>query len=212
MRRLREPPPCEVGASEGFPRVGFPRVGPPASWLGAGCNSPPSSASGSTSTRRNCSGAGLRPRTRISEGKSLRWWGSPGRVRPGRARPSRAQNLPWCIAQARAVIRAARSVIHRFIKMALSAGRGGKNRLTAKYLYTGVGNRPLLWTRQRGRALVERAPASLPCLSQWAEEALGKATEAPLETEIPVRREVDCPEGERPEVGSVRGRQAAQSV
>jgi len=54
--------------------------------------------------------------------------------------------------------------------MALSAGRGGKNRLTAKYLYTGVGNRPLLWTRQRGRALVERAPASLPCLSQGAEE------------------------------------------
>ena len=69
MRRLRDPSAIPPGASP--VGVGFSRVGEPES-LAGGCSRPPSSASGSTSTRRSCSGAGLRPRTRIAGGKSLR--------------------------------------------------------------------------------------------------------------------------------------------
>jgi hypothetical protein len=69
MRRLRDLSAIPPGAPP--VGVGFSRVGEPES-SGGGCRRPPSSASGSTSTRRSCSGAGLRPRTRIAGGKSLR--------------------------------------------------------------------------------------------------------------------------------------------
>lgn len=150
MRRLREPPDIP-SCSSGFCRVG--PCPPSGGWISA-----PSSASGSTSTRRSCSGAGFRPRTRIAVGRCF-----------GRTGESLwAQNLGRCIDQPRVLIPPADRVIRDFMKTSSIACKRGQNRRFPKYLYTVGGKKkaPAVDQTARGRALVERAPANPLCLSQ----------------------------------------------